>query len=148
MPRSTQLGIEGDSATVSFERSLAKALPKAEIVVTEHLVERLRIVKDKSEIEATRIACLQARRAYEVVRASLTADMTELEVAAELEYQARRFGAKALSFPPIVAVGPRAALPHARPTRRKLSEGDFTLDRLGRELGAVHERLDAYHRDR
>ena len=122
-----RLGIEGDSATVSFERSLVKALPKAEIVVTEHLVERLRIVKDKSEIAATRIACLQAKRAYEVVRASLTADMTELEVAAELEYQARRFGAKSLSFPPIVAVGPRAALPHARPTRSKLSEGDFTL---------------------
>ena len=38
--------------------------------------------------------------------------MTEPEVAAELEYQARRFGAKGLSFEPIVGVGPRAALPH------------------------------------
>jgi len=53
--------------------------------------------------------------------------MTELEVAAELEYQARRFGAKGLSFPAIVAVGPRAALPHARPTQRKIGESDFTL---------------------
>jgi Xaa-Pro aminopeptidase len=122
-----RLGIEGNSATVSLQQSLAKALPKVQIVVTENLVERLRIVKDKSEIEATRLACVQARRAYDVVRASLTTNMTELEVAAELEYQARRFGAKALSFPPIVAVGPRAALPHARPTQRKLSESDFTL---------------------
>jgi Xaa-Pro aminopeptidase len=122
-----KLGIEGNSATVSLERSLAKELAKLEIVVTENLVERLRIVKDKSEIEATRVACVQARRAFDVVRASLTGNMTEAEVAAELEYQARRFGAKALSFPPIVAVGPRAALPHARPTKRKLSESDFTL---------------------
>jgi Xaa-Pro aminopeptidase len=122
-----RLGIEGMSATVSFQQSLAKALPKVQIIVTENLVERLRIVKDKREIEATRVACVQARRAYDVVRAGLTTKMTELEVAAELEYQARRFGAKALSFPAIVAVGPRAALPHARPTQRKLSESDFTL---------------------
>jgi Xaa-Pro aminopeptidase len=122
-----QLGIEGNSATVALKESLARELPKVELVTTENLIEQLRIVKDTSEVEATRVACGQARRAYEVVRASLTTNMTELEVAAELEYQARRFGAKALSFPPIVAVGPRAALPHARPTNRKLSESDFTL---------------------
>ena len=122
-----QLGIEGNSATVSFQQSLVKELPKVQIVVTENLIERLRIVKDKSEVDATRVACVQARRAFDVVRASLTPNMTELEVAAELEYQARRFGAKSLSFPAIVAVGDRAALPHARPTQRKLSEADFTL---------------------
>jgi Xaa-Pro aminopeptidase len=122
-----RLGIEGNSATVSLRESLAKELPKIELVTTDNLVEQLRIVKDESEVAATRVACVQARRAYDVVRAGITTDMTELEVAAELEYQARRFGAKALSFPPIVAVGPRAALPHARPTQRKLSESDFTL---------------------
>ncbi|MCI0335224.1 MAG: Xaa-Pro peptidase family protein [Planctomycetes bacterium] len=122
-----RLGIEGSSATVSLQQSLAKALPNVKIVVTENLVERLRIVKDKDEVDATRVACQQARRAFDVVRASLTPSMTELDVAAELEYQARRFGAKSLSFPAIVAVGPRAALPHARPTSRRLSEGDFAL---------------------
>ena len=130
-----RLGIEGTSATVSFQQSLAKQLPNVQIVTTENLVERLRIVKDKSEIDATRVACVQARRAFDVVRAALTTNMTELEVAAELEYQARRFGAKGLSFPPIVAVGPRAALPHARPTNRKLSESDFTLIDWGVNAG-------------
>lgn len=125
--RPERLGLEGNSATIGFERALAKEFPKTEIVATEGLVERLRIVKDKTEVVATRVACMQAKRAYDVVRASLTGNMTELEVATELEYQARRFGAKSLSFPAIVAVGPRAALPHARPTSRKLGESDFTL---------------------
>ncbi len=125
--RIERLGIEGASATVSFHESLAKALPKLQTVVTENLVERLRIEKDKSEIDATRVACQQARRAFDVVRAGLTSSMTELEIAAELEYQARRFGAKSLSFPAIVAVGDRSALPHARPTNRQLGESDFTL---------------------
>jgi Xaa-Pro aminopeptidase len=122
-----RLAIEGASATVSFQQSLAKELRAAKIVVTENLVERLRVVKDKQEVDATRLACQQARRTFDVVRASLTPDMTELDVAAELEYRARKFGAKALSFPAIVAVGPRAALPHARPTSRRLGDADFTL---------------------
>jgi Xaa-Pro aminopeptidase len=130
-----RLGIEGASATVSFQQSLAKALSAVELVVTENLVERLRIVKDKDEIEATRVACQQAKRSFDVVRAGMTPDMMELEVAAELEYQARRFGAKSLSFPAIVAVGPRAALPHATPTARRLHESDFTLIDWGANSG-------------
>jgi Xaa-Pro aminopeptidase len=122
-----RLGIEASSATVAFQQSVAKAMPNAAIVATQNLVEQLRIEKDKDEIDATRLACAQARRTFDAVRASLTPDMTELDVAAELEYRARKFGAKALSFPPIVAVGSRAALPHARPTARRLSESDFTL---------------------
>src|SRR5689334_7025430 len=130
-----QLGIEGSSATVSLKESLARALPKLGLITTENRVGRLRLIKDKSEVDATRVACMQARRAYDVVRASLTANMTESEVAAELAYQARRFGAKALSFPAIVAVGDRAALPHARPTSRRLGESDFTLVDWGVDSG-------------
>ena len=130
-----RLGLEGSSATLSLERSIAKAVPNVKLTATENLVERLRIVKDKDEIDATRVACQQARRAFDVVRASLTPTMTELDIAAELEYQARRFGARALSFPPIVAVGPRAALPHATPTRRRLNESEFTLVDWGANSG-------------
>ena len=130
-----RLGIEAESATVSLERSLAKALPNVELIATDSLVERLRIVKDKDEIAQTRLACRQAERAFEVVRALLTPQMTELEVAAELEYQARRFGAKALSFPAIVAVGPRSALPHATPTAAKLASSEFLLVDWGANSG-------------
>ena len=65
----------------------------------------------------------------------MTPDMTELDVAAELEYQARRFGAKSLSFPAIVAVGARAALPHANPSLRRLEESDFVLIDWGVNAG-------------
>jgi Xaa-Pro aminopeptidase len=130
-----RLGIEGKSATVSFQQALAKKLSKHELVVTEGLVEAQRAVKDKDEIAATRLACRQAERAFEAVRAMLTPEMTELDVAAELEYRARRLGAKALSFPPIIAVGPRAALPHATPTQHRLSESEFVLIDWGANSG-------------
>jgi Xaa-Pro aminopeptidase len=125
--KATRLGIEAESMTVSLREGLARALPKAELVATAGWVEELRMVKDQHEIERTRRACELARRAFDVVRAKLTPAMTEMEVSNELEYQARRFGAKGMSFETIVAVGPRAALPHARPTSRRIGESDFTL---------------------
>jgi Xaa-Pro aminopeptidase len=106
-----RVGIEAHSATVGLARSLAEALPKVELSPTDGLVERLRIVKDRDEIKQTRLACRQAERAFEAVRRMIRPEMTERDLAAELEYQARKCGAKALSFPAIVAVGPRAALP-------------------------------------
>jgi Xaa-Pro aminopeptidase len=133
--RLKRLGIEAESATVSLDRTLAKDLPNIELVPTDSLVERLRIVKDKEEIDETRRACRQAERSFDAVKALLTPEMTELDVAAELEYQARRFGAKALSFPAIVAVGPRAALPHATPTAAKLKASDFMLIDWGANSG-------------
>jgi Xaa-Pro aminopeptidase len=125
--KAKRLGFEADSMTVAMHAALGEAAKRSTLVACEGWVEQLRIVKDREEIARTRTACEQARRAFEVVRAALTPDMTELEVAADLEYQARRFGGKCLSFPAIVAAGPRAALPHASPTLRKLGTSDFTL---------------------
>lgn len=122
-----RLGFEADSMTVALHAALNDAVKRCDLIACVGWVEKLRIVKDRDEIARTRVACEQARRAFEVVRASLTPDMTELEVAADLEYQARRFGGKCLSFPAIVAAGPRSALPHAGPTLQKLGVSDFTL---------------------
>ncbi len=129
-----RLGLEGSSATLSLERSIAKALPNVKLVATENLVERCAL--SRTRMKSMRREWLASRRGgRSMLCASLTPTMTELDVAAELEYQARRFGAKALSFAPIVAVGPRAALPHATPTRRQLNESDFTLVDWGANSG-------------
>jgi Xaa-Pro aminopeptidase len=122
-----KVSVEAGSMTLGLHAGLSKATPNCELVPSQGWVEELRMIKDRDEIARTRVASDQARRAFEVVRASLKPDMTEFEVANELEYQARRFGAKGLSFPAIVATGSRSALPHARPTDKKLSEADFTL---------------------
>jgi Xaa-Pro aminopeptidase len=125
--RLTTLGVEADSMALAPRDALAAALPKVAFTHTSGWVEGLRIIKDKDEIQRTRHACDLGRKVFDVVKAKLTPAMTELEVAAELEYQARRFGAKGLSFEPIVGVGTRSALPHGRATSRRIGEDDFTL---------------------
>jgi len=122
-----RLAFEASSMTVALHTALKKCLSKCELLEATDWVEEHRMIKDRDEIDRTRVACDMARRAFEVVRATLTPEMTELQVAADLEYQARRFGGKCMSFPSIVAVGPRSALPHARPTSQRLAASDFLL---------------------
>src|SRR5262245_18332008 len=86
-----RLAIEADSATVQLERALAKAMPNISVVAADGLVEKLQIIKDKDEVAQTRNACPQAERSFDVVRAAITPQMTEKDMAAELEYQAPRF---------------------------------------------------------
>jgi Xaa-Pro aminopeptidase len=123
----SRLGIEGDSMTVGLRDQIAGKLPHLEIVATSGLVEKLRLIKDKEEIARIRKAIWQAERAFDALRTTLRPEMTEKEAADELEHQFRLFGGKNASFPSIVAVGPRAALPHATPGPRRIGEADFTL---------------------
>ncbi len=130
--RIEQLGVEAGAMTLGTRDKLAEQLSGQTILALDGLVETLRVIKDKHEVQATRVACMQARRAFEVVRAGLTDDMTELDVAAELEYQARRFGAKKLSFDAIVAVGPRGDFAARPADAQEDRRGRFHPVRLGR----------------
>lgn len=91
------------------------------------LVEELRESKDDDEValiaEAARIATTALTRVVPMLRPGLS----ELEVAGILEKALRDEGSEEAPFPPIVASGPRAALPHARASRRVIERGDFLL---------------------
>ena len=125
--KTKQLAIESLSMTVSMCNFLKETLTTVELVPTEGLVEQLREIKDKSEIVAIRAAVDTAQRAFSVIRASLRDGQPEREVAHEIEQQIRWFGGSGCSFPPIVAVGPRAALPHAVPGDQEIGNSDFVL---------------------
>jgi len=133
--RVRKLGVEGNSMTVALRDQIASELAKTELVSTVDLVENLRIIKDKDEVAEIRRAIWYAERAFGILRASLRPERTEKEVADELENQSRLYGAKGCSFPPIVAVGARAALPHARPTDQKIGADDFVLVDWGADGG-------------
>ncbi len=122
-----RLALEADSVSVAFRDQLAGELPKVTLGSTSGVVEELRQIKDRSEVQEIRRSVDLAQRAFAVVRAALRPEQTEKSIASELEYQIRQFGGRGCSFPSIVAVGPRAALPHATPTDRQVGESDFVL---------------------
>lgn len=90
-------------------------------------VEKLRAIKDEGELELIREAIRQAEHAFAMFRAMLRGKDTEKELADDLEMYIRRAGGKCSSFPPIVAAGPRAALPHAQPGANRLDEENMLL---------------------
>jgi Xaa-Pro aminopeptidase len=98
---------------------------------TTGLVERIREVKSAEELgvmrESARIASEVVAEAPEFVRPGVA----EMEVAAEIEYRLRRKGASGPSFETIVASGPRSALPHARPTEKRLQKNELVVLDLG-----------------
>lgn len=122
-----RLAVEGDSMTVSLRERLVEKLPKLEILTTSGMVEWLRQIKDKEEIAEIREAVWYAEKAFAVIRATLQAEQTEKQIADEMDHQFRRFGGRGSSFPSIIAVGERGALPHAIPTEKRVGEGDFVL---------------------
>lgn len=90
-------------------------------------VERLRIIKDESEIAQVREAIDIAERAFTAFHALLRPEDTEKDLSDAMEMFVRRCGGRAGSFPTIVAVGERAALPHAPPTTRVVGGAELVL---------------------
>jgi Xaa-Pro aminopeptidase len=125
--RIRELAIEADHMTWSLARYLEQQLSRVPLVPTSGIVEAQRMVKDRDEICAIRRAIWIAEKSMAAVRCGLCAEQTEREVVGALEQQMRRFGGTGCSFSPIVAVGARAALPHAPPTTRRIGDGDFVL---------------------
>ncbi len=130
-----KLGVEASTLNVALYQMLGEKLAPVELLPTKDLVEDLRLLKDREEIEAIRRAADYARRGFAALRATLTPEKTEKQVWSELEHQLRLFGARGCSFTPIIAVGARAALPHARPTEQKIGDADFVLVDWGANEG-------------
>lgn len=125
------LGVEAHSTSMATWQdlcdSVAGARSSTELVSVDTVVNQLRAIKDAGEIAEIRVAVRQAERGFAAMATVLEPDKTELQVAHELEHLMRRFGAEGPAFEPIVAVGPRAALPHARPGSTKIGEAGFVL---------------------
>ncbi len=122
-----QLALETHHLTKFKYDRLTTAWPAITAVPTSGLVEQLRAIKDKAELRTIQTAIDIAERAFQVIRAQLTFQQTERQIAHNLEHQIRAFGGSRCAFDPIVGVGPRGALPHGKPSRSTVADAPFLL---------------------
>lgn len=92
-----------------------------------NLVEKLRESKDAGEVALLREAARIATDALSHTVPQISAGQNELAIAGMLEKALRDEGSEEAPFPPIVASGPRSALPHARASSRIVEKGDLLL---------------------
>ncbi len=101
------------------------------LIPTNSIVEKMRIVKDESEIElirkAAEITDLACKRIFEIIRTGIT----EREIAIEAEYTMRKAGASELAFDVIIGAGENGAKPHSEPGDYILKHGDLVVIDMG-----------------
>ncbi len=96
----------------------------------------------KSDVEIDKIITAQkiAEKSYLEVLNFVKNGITEREIALELEYLMKKYGAEKVAFDLIVVSGAKSSLPHGVPGDKAIQDGDFiTFD-----IGAVY---DGYHSD-
>jgi Xaa-Pro aminopeptidase len=97
------------------------------------MVEELRAVKDARELQLIALAEERARLAFADIKGYIKQGVTERSIALRLEAAIKKRGAEKLPFEIIVASGARSALPHAKPTDKKLAAGDLVIIDWGAE---------------
>lgn len=123
-----KVGFEEASMTVADHGRYQEKLG-CELIPAQSLLDPLRAVKDRGQLEIMIQAQRISERALDEALGYLKPGMTEAEVAARLTFDMMRFGARKMSFDPIVASGPNSSMPHAIPTQRQIQPGDFvTMD--------------------
>jgi Xaa-Pro aminopeptidase len=135
------VGFESSSVTVADLEVLKELAPTLEWSAQKKLVEKLRMVKDALELDRLRHAVAVAEKAYAMFRAMLVERDSEKELSDAMEGFVRRAGGECTSFPTIVAVGDRSALPHAPPTARTADESSFLLLDWGARAQHYHSDL-------
>jgi Xaa-Pro aminopeptidase len=118
---------------IGFEEHgrLKAALPGIRLKPFGGAVEALRMVKSEEEIGTIRAAVKLNSVALEQALEQFKPAMTEVDLAAEIEYRMRRLGADGTAFDTIVASGARTALPHAHPTDRPIQADQLLLIDMG-----------------
>jgi len=133
-PVSESAGFDPTHTTVAELTRLRSELPQKLrrsflTPLTEPLIESLRLVKDDDELKIISDNALIGCRLFEHILTVIRPGIREIEVAAELEHQARLHGAEGMSFETIVASGERSALPHGKASTAALPRKGFvTLD--------------------
>ncbi len=130
------VGLNFRELTHSWYLTLDKAAPGTEWVDVSVPVRNARVTKDPHEIELLRGAAEIGSKVGREIPDLLKSGMTELELAAEMEYRMNRHGASGRSFATIVAFGSHGAEPHFSPTSTRLKPGDSIVC----DFGATYRR--------
>ncbi|MFC7370436.1 M24 family metallopeptidase [Fictibacillus iocasae] len=126
-----KLGFEQDSLSYAMHKSYEKALEGTgvELVPVSGLVEKLRLIKDTSEIKIIKDAAEIADAAFAHILSYIKPGIRECDVSNELEFFMRKSGAASSAFDIIVASGWRSALPHGVASQKVIETGELvTLD--------------------
>lgn len=135
----SRLGFEDLDVSVSEYERFKELFSKSNLVPIGDMVVKMRQVKDSWEALQMEQAQIITDMAFEHILGILSTDLTETDIAAELEYFMKKHGAEDKSFDTISISAEKTSLPHGVPSNTKIKKGFFTMD-----FGAT---INGYHSD-
>lgn len=122
------VGFEENYVTYAGYKELIRKYKINNLVETENIIERQRMIKDNDEISKVQKACEITDNCFSYLQSYIKPGMTEKQIANEIENYYKEY-ADGLSFETIVASGENSSKPHAVPTDRKIQTQDIiTID--------------------
>jgi len=135
-----KIAFEGNHISYSNYNGLLKIFSHIDWIPTYSIIENIASIKDKHEIESLKTAIEITDYTFTKIIPEIKMGVSEQQISAKISYLFKMNGAEGDSYDSIIASGPNAALPHARPTNRKFKKGDFIV----MDFGALY---NGYHAD-
>lgn len=125
------VAVQADHVTLADLDRLREALPDVRFEPVPAFLAAAVAAKTDAEVAAVARAQALTCAVFSEILPYVQPGVSELDVAAEITYQHLKRGASGMAFPPIVASGPRGALPHARPSSKTFVPGELVVVDMG-----------------
>ncbi len=126
-----KIGIEGDEINLKFFNEMKKYFPNVHFINVNAELKNYFSLCDNEILRRFQKAVNISKKVYKYILKELKENISEADIAAEILYLTKKFGADDIAFSPIVAFGENAAKPHAMPSKRKLKNNKTVLIDLG-----------------
>lgn len=122
---------DGERTAFSKIERMRKTLPEVSFKSDDNLLQKIRAVKDAGDLRLMKKSAEIACSAFQKLLPFIKPGRTEKEVAERMEQLLKKCGSEGAAFPTIVASGKNGALPHARPTNKKLRLRELVIIDFG-----------------
>jgi Xaa-Pro aminopeptidase len=130
-----KLGFESSASYTLFSQLSHRRL---RVTATDDLIEGLRAIKSIAEVELMKKAVRRAEEAFLDVKPFIREGIRERAIALRLAERLHIKGCRNIPFEIIVASGSHSALPHAKPTDKKIEKGDLVIIDWGGEADGYY----------
>ena len=140
--KSKNIGFESSRISHVFYTQLCQALGDQSLIPTSNLIESLRVVKERIEIENLKQAVHITAEGIRNLQATVSPGMNEKGIQAKLEYHTKMWGSEKPAFDIIIAAGPKSSMPHAVSDHRsRIRDNDILLVDMGVVFNGYHSDL-------
>ena len=125
--------VETETREARFVKNWKEKYPAHQVAKSNPILQRLRSIKEKEELEQIQAACNITEKGFRRVLSFVKPEVTEYEIEAEFIHEFIRNRSKGFAYTPIIASGNNANVLHYIENNQPCKAGDLILLDVGAE---------------